>query len=95
MIVATSVFGTISFLACGFVLVVIFAYSKMSGHLAQRYRIIFGLIVANLLYSIANAIPIRYVAFGQADCKPMGLKHNLIEPTIRGIWFGAKYTMVQ
>eukprot|EP00041_Stephanoeca_diplocostata_P021294 m.493054 g.493054 ORF g.493054 m.493054 type:complete len:426 (+) comp21791_c0_seq13:263-1540(+) len=94
MTVATSVFGSVSFLACSFVLIVIFAYSKMSGHLAQRYRIIFGLMIANLLYSLANIIPIRYIAFSQADCKPVGLKYHLIEPTVRGIWFGAKYTMV-
>lgn len=85
--IATSVFGGVSMVICMGVIAVILAYKKEKSSL--RERIIFGLMMVNIMYSIANLLPSQYY---KDDC-------NLLFSTeqdiwIRGVWIWAKYSMV-
>jgi hypothetical protein len=56
IVLATSIAGGVSILPCIVVILVILAYGKDIMYL--RSRIIIGLMISNIVYSIANAIPV-------------------------------------
>eukprot|EP00041_Stephanoeca_diplocostata_P012903 m.217753 g.217753 ORF g.217753 m.217753 type:complete len:477 (-) comp19137_c0_seq2:451-1881(-) len=90
--IAVSFFGGLSVVACMLVVLVIFAHNKDRRSL--RERIILGLMVSNLVYSVANIVPVWYRFEGENQCP----HHSLVsvDGTVwtRGFWFFGKYSMV-
>eukprot|EP00041_Stephanoeca_diplocostata_P014191 m.255486 g.255486 ORF g.255486 m.255486 type:complete len:398 (-) comp19616_c0_seq4:151-1344(-) len=85
--IGTMVFGILSMILCTCVVSVIVAYSKEKMYL--RERIIFGLMLSNMAFSVTNIIPVQLI---EHDCT------NTItiipKAWTRGVWFWGKYWMV-
>jgi len=72
------------------VLAVIFGYRKDCRSL--RERILFGVFVGNIIYSVVNTIPISLEETGDNDCgNPV---HGDAQAAVRGLWFWGKFTMI-
>lgn len=87
-IIPTMVFGTLSVFLCLWVMMVILAYRK-DLH-SMRERIILGLIGANLIFSMANALPFFLVEL--KDCTFVLTFKDAA--WIRGIWLFGKFYIV-
>ena len=71
-------------------LAVIFGYRKDCRSL--RERILFGVFVGNIIYSVVNTIPISLEETGDNDCgNPV---HGDAQAAVRGLWFWGKFTMI-
>lgn len=85
--IGTIVLGVISIVLCLGVVLVIVAYSKDKAYL--RERIIFGLMLSNIAFSVTNIVPVQLI---EHDCT------NVItiipKAWTRGVWFFGKYWMV-
>lgn len=84
---ATSVFGGVSVIVCFSAIIVIIAYKK--DLMTLRDRIILGLMVANVIFSIGNLVPETYFMH---DCTR--IISVVSEGWIRGIWILGKYYIV-
>ena len=89
---ATVFFGWVSIFAVLAVLLVIYGYNK--DRRSHRDRILVGMFVGNLLFSIANAMP--YQVFGSADNASCDDPTYGIGYLCAGtlLWLGGKYVMV-
>ena len=90
-----SAFGALGIVGCICVMWVIYGYGK--DRRSIRDRILIGIFMSNLVYSIANAAPNNLV--GEATGRPCG--HWVIDPvpgeykatcSLRGLWMWGKYS---
>lgn len=88
MAVFTSLFGSVSIVACFCVVIIIIAYQKE--RISMRERIILGLMIANIMYSAANTVPI---SFGNPHTCIYGVTQQERMWT-RGVWLFGKYWIV-
>ena len=91
IVVATVVVGAFSVVLCLMVVVLIVAYSK--DKLSLRNRILFNLMIANAVYSSANAIPISLYSTDIGSCGELVMSFSAIQFG-RAWWFGGKYAIV-
>jgi hypothetical protein len=91
IVLATSVVGGVSTLPCLLVIVAIVAYGKDQMYI--RARIIIGLMLSNIVYSIGNAIPVAMLQTNVNTCGLSALSFNTIRFG-RAWWFAGKYTLV-
>eukprot|EP00041_Stephanoeca_diplocostata_P022690 m.543638 g.543638 ORF g.543638 m.543638 type:complete len:398 (-) comp22130_c0_seq9:3815-5008(-) len=85
---ATSVLGGMSIVACLCVVAVILGYAKDKRYLQDR--IVLGLMMANIIFSVGSAVPTWYVDL--TSCAHLVAIGN--DGWQRGLWFGGKYAMV-
>eukprot|EP00041_Stephanoeca_diplocostata_P037344 m.1407493 g.1407493 ORF g.1407493 m.1407493 type:complete len:543 (+) comp25020_c0_seq1:1168-2796(+) len=85
--IATSVFGGVSLLVCCSVVVVVVAHRKDTMYL--RERIVLGLMGSNIVFSIANMVPVYYFV---DECTLLFSVDSAA--WTRGIWILGKYWMV-
>lgn len=88
MALATSVFGAVSLITCGLVIILIMAYRKEQHDM--RERVILGLMIANSVYSVASVAPAWYVKPGTCEY----LLTITGDAILRGLWFMGSYWMV-
>eukprot|EP00035_Acanthoeca_spectabilis_P006245 m.122361 g.122361 ORF g.122361 m.122361 type:complete len:1121 (+) comp13417_c0_seq1:122-3484(+) len=88
---ATSLVGIVSVTMCSLVLVVIFAYGR--DKTSMRERILIGLFLANIAYSVANIIPMNRLRTLNAKCGQLALSFSTIR-FWRAWWFFGKYGLV-
>jgi len=76
VVFATAVVGGVSVLVCLAVVATIVAH----GHdrVSARARIIVGLMMANAVYSTANAIPLNALLTGVVDCGRLAISFDTI-----------------
>lgn len=86
--IAMSTFGGTSIVACICVIAVILAFKKDKKFL--RERIILGLMIANIMFSIGSAVPSWYVDL--TSCEHLISVRN--DDWQRALWFSGKYVMV-
>jgi hypothetical protein len=91
IVLATSVVGGMSILPCIVVILVIIAYGKDIMYL--RSRIIIGLMMSNIVYSIANAIPVAMLQTSANNCGRTSLSYITIRFG-RAWWFAGKYALI-
>lgn len=91
IVIATAVVGGLSVIACLVVIVQIIAHGRDA--IAMRDRIIVGIMIANSIYSSANAIPLNLVHTGFINCGASVLHFSTVRYG-RACWFGGKYGMV-
>jgi hypothetical protein len=91
IVLATSITGSVSILPCIVVILVILAYGKDIMYI--RSRIIIGLMISNIVYSIANAIPVAMLQTSVNNCGQTSLSISTIRFG-RAWWFAGKYTLV-
>eukprot|EP00041_Stephanoeca_diplocostata_P032955 m.1075231 g.1075231 ORF g.1075231 m.1075231 type:complete len:445 (+) comp24239_c0_seq1:280-1614(+) len=88
MAIATCILGGISIFCCTWVCMVILAYRK--DMYSVRERIILGLMVANVVFSAANTVPVWH-----QNPDTCYFSVSFIHATwVRGLWFCAKYWIV-
>jgi hypothetical protein len=78
-------------LASSTVILVIIAYGK--DLMYHRSRIIIGLMISNILYSVGNAIPVAILQSSVDKCGETSLSFNMIRFG-RAWWFAGKYALV-
>jgi hypothetical protein len=92
IVLATSIVGGVSILPCIVVILGIIAYGKDLMYI--RSRIIMGLMISNIVYSIGNAIPVGMLdQTNIATCGQTSLSFNTIRFG-RAWWFAGKYALV-
>jgi hypothetical protein len=92
IVLATSIVGGMSILPCVVVILVIIAYGKDLMYI--RSRIIIGLMMSNIVYSIANTIPVDMLdQTSDTNCARVSLSFNTIRFG-RALWFAGKYALV-
>jgi hypothetical protein len=91
IVLATSVVGGLSTLPCLGVIIAIVAYSKDTMYI--RSRIIIGLMVSNIVYSIGNAIPVAMLQTFVNTCGQTSLSFSTMRFG-RSVWFAGKYALV-
>jgi hypothetical protein len=91
MVIATAVVGGLSLALCLTVVVLIVAYSK--DQYSLRNRILLNLMVANAVYSSANAIPFSIYSTSIESCGELVMSFGTIRFG-RAWWLGGKYSMV-
>lgn len=91
IVLATSIVGGVSVVVCLMVVVAIIAH----GHdrVSMRDRIIVGMMIANAVYSSANAIPLNRLGTHGANCGYLALGFDAIRFG-RAWYFGGKYMLV-
>jgi hypothetical protein len=91
IVVATALIGGASALACLAVAITIVAH----GHdrVSMRDRIVIGLMLANAVYSTANAIPLNALHTDILDCGRLAMSFDVIRFG-RAWWFAGKYGLV-
>jgi hypothetical protein len=87
---ATAAVGGISAAACITVVTTILAHGRDR---AMRDRIVVGLMLANALYSVANALPLNALRTGVLDCGRLVMSFDAIRLG-RAWWFCGKYGLV-
>jgi len=91
IVLATSVVGGLSIFSCFFVIVAIVAYGK--DLMYTRARIIIGLMLSNIVYSMGNAIPVAMLQTSTSTCGRFALSFDAIFFG-RAWWFAGKYALV-
>jgi hypothetical protein len=91
IVLATSVVGGMSVVPCLFVILAIVAYGKDIMYI--RARIIIGLMLSNIVYSIGNAIPVALLQTNLSTCGQTVLSFNTMRFG-RAWWFAGKYALV-
>lgn len=91
IVTATAVVGVASAVACLIVILLLVAHSR--DLVSMRDRIIIGLMVANVVYSIGNTIPLNRLRTGETDCGRVFLSFAQIRFG-RAWWFAGKYSLV-
>lgn len=89
--IATSIVGGISLVACLAVVLTIIAYEKDRVSIADR--IIVGMLLANAVYSLANAVPQNFLHTDVDNCGSFQLSFDQLR-FWRAVWFGGKYALV-
>lgn len=88
LVVATSVVGGTAVLLTLLAVTAILAHRR---HVAAlRDRILVGLMLANMVYSIANVIPLALVSEEEGSCGQLFLSFSVIRSG-RALWFGGKF----
>ena len=91
IVMATSAVAGMSILPCLFVIIVIVAYSKDLIYI--RARIIIGIMISNMVYSIGGAIPVALLQTDPKTCGQFALSFATIRFG-RAWWFGGKYALI-
>eukprot|EP00035_Acanthoeca_spectabilis_P014874 m.293067 g.293067 ORF g.293067 m.293067 type:complete len:429 (+) comp16239_c0_seq3:797-2083(+) len=91
IVIATSIVGGISLVACLAVVLTIIAYEKDRVSIADR--IIVGMLLANAVYSLANAVPQNLLHTDVVNCGSFQLSFDQLR-FWRAVWFGGKYALV-
>jgi hypothetical protein len=91
IVLATTVVGGASVVACLMVVAAIVAHGR--ARVSMRDRIVVGMMLANTVYSSANAIPLNSLATHVADCGELALGFGTIRFG-RAWWFGGKFGLV-
>eukprot|EP00035_Acanthoeca_spectabilis_P016995 m.354855 g.354855 ORF g.354855 m.354855 type:complete len:772 (-) comp16596_c0_seq3:195-2510(-) len=91
IVLATSIIGGVSVVACVWVILAIVGYGK--DRLSLRYRVIIGLMCANIVYSSANAIPINRLKDDVFNCGHLALSFETIRFG-RAWWFAGKFALL-
>jgi len=91
IVLATSVVGGMSVVPCLFVILAIVAYGKDIMYI--RARIIIGLMLSNIVYSVGNAIPVALLQTNVSTCGRFAISLNTIRFG-RAWWFAGKYALV-
>ena len=91
VVFATATVGGASAAACVAVATTIVAHGR--DRASMRDRILVGLMIANAIYSTANAIPINALRTGVLDCGRLALSFDTIRFG-RAWWFCGKYGLV-
>jgi hypothetical protein len=91
IVMATSIAGGVSILPCIVVILVVVAYGKDLMYI--RSRIIMGLMISNIVYSIGNAIPVAMLQTSVDTCGQTSLSFNTIRFG-RAWWFAGKYALI-
>jgi hypothetical protein len=91
VVFATAMVGAASAAACLVVVATIVAHGRENR--AMRDRIIVGLMLANAVYSTANAIPLNALRTGILDCGSLAMSFDAIRFG-RAWWFCGKYGLV-
>jgi hypothetical protein len=89
--VATAVVGGISTVMCLAVVTLIIAYAK--DRYSLRNRILLNLMIANVIYSSATAIPFNLLSVDIDSCGQRVMSYQASQFG-RAWWFGGKYAMV-
>jgi hypothetical protein len=87
LVLATSVVGGVSVVACLVVVIVLVAHGR--DRVSMRDRIVIGLMLSNAAYSSANAIPLNRLRTGVANCGQLALSFEVIRIG-RAWWFFGK-----
>jgi len=85
--IATSAISALSAIGCLAMIIVIFAYSKTR---IFRERLLLGMALANLVFSVAQIPPIWTIDL--STCWMTATAGEMV--TLRFMWFGAKFSMV-
>eukprot|EP00035_Acanthoeca_spectabilis_P019390 m.421885 g.421885 ORF g.421885 m.421885 type:complete len:481 (+) comp16850_c0_seq5:940-2382(+) len=91
IVIATSLIGGLSVVACLLVGLLIIAYGR--DLVSMQDRIILGLVLANAVFSSANVIPINLLSSTTAKCGQLALPFNTILFG-RAWWFFGKFMLV-
>jgi len=91
VVFATAVVGGVSALVCLAVTTTIVAHSR--DRVSMRDRIVVGLMMANAVYSTANAIPLNLLRTDTINCGRVALSFDTIRIG-RALWFCGKYGLV-
>eukprot|EP00035_Acanthoeca_spectabilis_P005438 m.113568 g.113568 ORF g.113568 m.113568 type:complete len:1135 (-) comp13027_c0_seq1:1812-5216(-) len=89
IVLVTTVVGSVSAVLCSACLIVLVSSREIR---SLRGRIVGGLLLANAVYSIGNAIPINKLQTGESNCGESALSFRVIIFG-RALWFGGKYAM--
>eukprot|EP00037_Helgoeca_nana_P031308 m.398176 g.398176 ORF g.398176 m.398176 type:complete len:1112 (+) comp28369_c0_seq2:30-3365(+) len=90
IVLATSVVGAISAVACVVTVLVLVAHSRDKR--SMRDRVVVGLMVSNSVYSLANIVPVNQLQTG-VHCGELALPFDAIR-SARAVWFCGKYALV-
>jgi hypothetical protein len=91
IVLATFVVGGLSIVPCLFVVLAIVAYGK--DIMCIRARIIIGLMLSNIVYSVGNAIPVALLQTNVSTCGQVAMSFDTIRFG-RAWWFAGKYALV-
>jgi hypothetical protein len=91
VVLATSIVGGVSVVACSWIILSLVAYGR--DLVSLRDRLIIGLMVSNCVYSGANAIPMGSMYTDEIHCGQLKLSLETIRLG-RAFWFGGKFGLV-
>ena len=91
IVLATSIVGGLSVLPCLFVVIAIIAYKNDVAF--TRSRIIIGLMISNIVYSIGSAIPVAMLRTDMSTCGQFKLSFATIRFG-RAWWFAGKFLII-
>jgi hypothetical protein len=91
IVISTAVVGGVSVLGSLDVVAVIFGYNK--DLTSSRDRVLIGLMIANIIYSSANVVPLNLLRADGFRCGELYLGFDAIRIG-RAVWFCGKYSLV-
>lgn len=91
VVLATSIVGGISAAAC--IVVIALLLGSGAHRRSMRDRIVIGLMMANVAYSIGSAVPLNSLQTAPATCGLLALSFESIRYG-RAVWFGGKYAVL-